>query len=110
MENNARPWKGFVHILCPACSAEITTCLREPATQFVCRECGHKIDLPAAVKAYTNCDCGVVGTYLTNRRSGVFEVPCNRCGSPNAMTYHPGKGYFVPVGYKPKHLRPQKKK
>jgi len=110
MENNVRPWRGFAHILCPACGVSTTIYLKEPTTQFVCGECHRTVDLPRAVKAYTNCDCGKVGTYLTNRKSGLFEVPCSLCGSPNAVTYHVGKGYFVPVGYKPKHQRPKKKK
>lgn len=105
-----RPWKGFVHIRCGACHKETTTCLRTPTTTYTCKECNHTMELPDSVRAFTNCECGQVGRYLTNIPDWSFDIPCVQCGAPNTVTYHRGKDHYVPASYVPKYMRPKKKK
>lgn len=103
-------WKGFVHIRCEACHKEATICLRRPTTQYTCRHCDHQMDLPKPYLAYTHCECGQAGRYLTNIPDYAFDIPCANCGSPNTVTYHPGKDCYVPVGHTQKHGKAKKKK
>lgn len=97
-----RPWNGFVHIRCEACHKESTTCLRTPTDTYICKECGHEMPLPKAYRAYTRCECGQKGTYLT--------IPCVRCGAPNTVTYNPGRDCYGPVGSTHRKTKPRKKK
>lgn len=105
-----QPWKGFVHIRCEACHKETTTCLRTPTTRYTCRECNHQMDLPKAFRAYSRCECGQSARYLTNIPDWSFDIPCARCGAPNAVTYHHGKDCYVPIGETGRRLKSKKKK
>lgn len=105
-----QPWKGFVHIRCEACHKETTTCLRTPTTRYTCRECNHQMELPKAFRAYSRCECGQSARYLTNIPDWSFDIPCARCGAPNAVTYHHGKDCYVPIGETGRRLKPKKKK
>lgn len=75
-----------------------------------CRNCNHKMDLGKPYLAYTHCECGQAGRYLTNIPDFTFDIPCATCGSPNTVTYHRGKDCYVPVGHAQKHGRAKKKK
>lgn len=103
-------WRGFVHIRCEACHREATACLRTPTTTYTCRHCNHRMDLPKPFRAYTRCECGQTGRYLTNVPDWNFDIPCAQCGAPNAVTYHRGKDCYVPVGDSVRQPRPKKKK
>ena len=105
-----RPWNGFVHIRCEACHKESTTCLRTPTDTYICKECGHEMPLPKAYRAYTRCECGQKGAYLTNITDWAFDIPCVRCGSPNTVTYNPGRDCYGPVGSTQRRTKPRKKK
>lgn len=105
-----RPWNGFVHIRCEACHKESTTCLRTPTDTYICKECGHEMPLPKAYRAYTRCECGQKGTYLTNVTDWAFDIPCVRCGAPNTVTYNPGRDCYGPVGSTHRKTKPRKKK
>ena len=106
----SRPWNGFVHIRCEACHKESTTCLRTPTDTYICKECGHEMPLPKAYRAYTRCECGQKGTYLTNVTDWAFDIPCVRCGAPNTVTYNPGRDCYGPVGSTHRKTKPRKKK
>lgn len=110
VEETPQPWKGFVHIRCDACHKETTTCLRTPATSYTCKECGHEMELPKAYRAYTHCECGQRGRYLTNIPDWTFDIPCVSCGSPNTVTYNPSKDCYGPVGSTQRRTKPRKKK
>lgn len=103
-------WRGFVHIRCEACHKEATFCLRAPTTQYTCRHCNHKMNLGKPYLAYTRCECGRTGRYLTNIPDFTFDIPCATCGSPNTVTYHRGKDCYVSIDHMPKHGRNKKKK
>ena len=105
-----RPWNGFVHIRCEACHKESTTCLRTPTDTYICKECGHEMPLPKAYRAYTRCECGQKGAYLTNITDWAFDIPCVRCGSPNTVAYNPGRDCYGPVGSTQRRTKPRKKK
>ena len=105
-----RPWNGFVHIRCEACHKESTTCLRTPTNTYICKECGHEMPLPKAYRAYTRCECGQKGAYLTNITDWAFDIPCVRCGSPNTVAYNPGRDCYGPVGSTQRRTKPRKKK
>ena len=105
-----RPWTGFVHIRCAACHRESTTCLRTPTDTYICKECGHEMPLPKAYRAYTRCECGQKGAYLTNITDWAFDIPCVRCGSPNTVAYNPGRDCYGPVGSTQRRTKPRKKK
>lgn len=109
VEETPQPWKGFVHIRCEACHKETTTCLRTPTTSYTCKECGHEMELPKAYRAYTHCECGQRGRYLTNIPDWTFDIPCVGCGSPNTVTYNPGKDCYGPVGSTRRRTKPRKK-
>ena len=104
------PWNGFVHIRCEACHKESTTCLRTPTDTYICKECGHEMPLPKAYRAYTRCECGQKGAYLTNITDWAFDIPCVRCGAPNTVTYNPGRDCYGPVGSTHRKTKPRKKK
>lgn len=105
-----KPWIGFVHIRCEACHKESTTCLRTPADTYVCKECGHETPLSKPYHAYTHCECGQFGRYLTNVSDWAFDIPCVKCGAPNTVTYRSGKDCYVPIDQVPKRSKPRKKK
>lgn len=105
-----RPWSGFVHIRCEACHKETTTCLRMPTDTYICKECGHEMALPKPYRAYTRCECGKKGTYLTNVTDWAFDIPCVNCGAPNTVTYNPGRDCYGPVGSTQRRTKPRKKK
>lgn len=110
LKSNARPWRGFIHVLCPWCSEEISLCMNTPITALTCKVCQNSIDLPRPTRAYINCECGCHGRYLTNRMDELFEIPCINCGSPNPVFYHHSKHTYLPISWLPKHRRNTKKK
>ena len=89
-------WSGFVHIRCASCGKETTTCLREPAQQFRCRSCGQYTPLGRPTRAYTNCECGFRGRYLTNMDDTMMDIICV-CGMPNPVEYDPTKDRYTPI-------------
>ena len=105
-----RPWRGFVHIRCEACHKETTTCLRTPTDTYICKECGHEMALPKPYRAYTHCECGKKGSYLTNVADWAFDIPCVNCGAPNTVTYNPGRDCYGPVGSTQRRTKQRKKK
>lgn len=102
------PWSGFVHILCDHCGKEITTCLREPADHFICRACGHRISLSRPTRAFTSCECGFRGRYLTNMDATMMDIPCI-CGMPNPVSYDPNKDRYTPIRERIPRSKPRKK-
>lgn len=109
IEEEIKPWEGFVHIRCDACHKEKTTCLKAPATSYTCEECGYEMELPKAYRAYTHCKCGQRSQYLTNISDQIFDIPCVNCGSPSAVIYRPAKNHYVPIDYAPRRSKPRKK-
>lgn len=85
-------------------------CLRTPTNTYICKECGHEMPLPKAYRAYTRCECGQKGAYLTNVTDWAFDIPCVRCGAPNTVTYNPGRDCYGPVGSTHRKTKPRKKK
>lgn len=81
-----------------------------PTDTYICKECGHEMPLPKAYRAYTRCECGQKGAYLTNITDWAFDIPCVRCGSPNTVTYNPGRDCYGPVGNTQRRTKPRKKK
>lgn len=75
-------WRGFVHIRCEACHKEATFCLRAPITQYTCRNCNHKMELRKPYLAYTRCECGQAGRYLTNNQITLLTFPAPPADRP----------------------------
>lgn len=89
---------------------EVTEVITEGSITYICKECGHEMPLPKAYRAYTRCECGQKGAYLTNITDWAFDIPCVRCGSPNTVAYNPGRDCYGPVGSTQRRTNPRKKK
>lgn len=101
-----------LYAACPKCGCEVIgngKGLLECDTA-ICKECGHEMPLPKAYRAYTRCECGQKGAYLTNITDWAFDIPCVRCGSPNTVAYNPGRDCYGPVGSTQRRTKPRKKK
>lgn len=110
VEEEIYPWKGFVYVRCERCQKETATCLRTPTRDFICKECGHEMQLPRHTSAFINCECGARARYMTNVPEDTFDIPCFACGSPNTVSYNPVKRRCYPVSDVPKRSKPRKKK
>lgn len=78
----AKPYKGFMHIICEHCGDVHSFCAREPITQYRCTGCGKYTPLHDLRRMFLNCECGKTSVYWTNATAQLVEMDCLHCKMP----------------------------
>lgn len=81
-------YSGFLYIECPECKESTGFYIWNEMSEYRCKACGHKHELPELVPLSVKCQCGKSFPYMTNRTEPMFDVNCVECGCPVSVEYH----------------------
>ena len=90
-------YKGFLYLKCPECGTERGFNIKNPITEFTCRECGAAFAVEDLVPLYVNCECGSSFRYRTNKQEDMFDMTCLNCGQPVAVSWNAKKGIYETI-------------